>query len=331
MNPITLTIDGRPACVPPGTTILSAARSLGISIPTLCYVEGFEHSASCFVCAVKLEGRPNLWPSCATPVAEGMKVITGSEEVRAARKTSLELLLSDHAGDCIGPCRTGCPAQLDIPAFIAGIAAGDHRKAKEIVTDDLTLPASLGRVCPRLCEQRCRQCDVTEALSIRNLHRFAAEAGRNVSSKSEGRSPKAERNPNAENRSREAAQRRDGSGTVRSSDFGLLSDFGLRTSDLGLRISRRSQSQFQLRPCRPAKVGGGQLRFPVRPAGLSARNVNQARDLLGEDALAGHAQTELGVVELAPAQCAQTSQHLVLFLRQMPRQPLLEQRGDRVG
>ncbi len=181
MTPITLNIDGRPTSVPPGTTILAAARSLGIAIPTLCYVEGFEHSASCFLCAVKLEGRPNLWPSCATPVAEGMKVITASEEVRDARKTSLELLLSDHAGDCVGPCRTGCPAGLDIPNFIARIAAGDQPKAAEIVTDDLTLPASLGRVCPRLCEERCRQCDVTEALSIRNLHRFAADVGRSVS------------------------------------------------------------------------------------------------------------------------------------------------------
>ncbi|HVM46383.1 MAG TPA: FAD-dependent oxidoreductase [Candidatus Acidoferrum sp.] len=181
MNPVTLSIDGHPTSVPPGTTILGAARKLGINIPTLCYVEGFEHSASCFLCAVKLEGRPNLWPSCATPVAEGMKVITASDEVRAARKTSLELLVSDHAGDCVGPCRTGCPAGLDIPGFISGIAAGDQPRAAGIVTDDLTLPASLGRVCPRLCEQRCRQCDVTEALSIRNLHRFAADAGRSVS------------------------------------------------------------------------------------------------------------------------------------------------------
>jgi formate dehydrogenase major subunit len=181
MTPIRLTIDGRPTEVPAGQTILMAARSLGIAIPTLCFVEGFEHSASCFLCAVKLEGRPNLWPSCATPVAEGMKVITGSEEVRDARKTSLELLLSDHAGDCVGPCRTGCPAGLDIPNFIARISAGDHRKSAEIVTDDLTLPASLGRVCPRLCEERCRQCEVEESLSIRNLHRFAADTGRSVS------------------------------------------------------------------------------------------------------------------------------------------------------
>ncbi len=178
MTPLAIAIDGRPISVAPGTTILNAARKLGLAIPTLCHVEGFEPSASCFLCAVKIEGRPNLWPSCATPVAEGMVVTTDSEEVRAARKTSLELLLSDHAGDCVGPCRTGCPAGLDIPSFIGQIAAGDHAKSAEIVTDDLTLPASLGRVCPRLCEQRCRQCDVTEALSIRNLHRFAADRQR---------------------------------------------------------------------------------------------------------------------------------------------------------
>jgi formate dehydrogenase major subunit len=175
MTTFAITIDGRKVEVTTGQTILQAARKLGLSIPTLCHVEGFEPSASCFLCSVKIEGRPNLWPSCATPAAEGMVVINDSDEVRAARKTSLELLLSDHAGDCVGPCRTGCPARLDIPGFIAGIAAGDHQKAAEIVTEDLTLPASLGRVCPRLCEQRCRQCDVEEALSIRNLHRFAAD------------------------------------------------------------------------------------------------------------------------------------------------------------
>ena len=99
MTPVNLTIDGRKAEATPGQTILEVARKLGLAIPTLCHVEGFEPSASCFLCAVKIEGRPNLWPSCATPAAEGMTVITDSEEVRAARKTSLELLLSDHAGD----------------------------------------------------------------------------------------------------------------------------------------------------------------------------------------------------------------------------------------
>src|SRR3974390_603803 len=129
MTPITLTIAGRQISVPAGQTILQAARTLGLAVPTLCHVEGFEPSASCFLCAVKIEGRPNLWPSCATPAAEGMVVINDSAEVRAARKTSLELLLSDHAGDCVGLCKTECPARLDIPNFIAQIAGGDHRKA----------------------------------------------------------------------------------------------------------------------------------------------------------------------------------------------------------
>ena len=181
MIPVKLTIDGHPASVPPGTTILAAARTLGLAVPTLCHVEGFDPSASCFLCAVKIEGRPNLWPSCATPVAEGMIVINDSDEVRAARKTSIELLLSDHAGDCVGPCKTGCPAHLDIPNFIERISAGDTKQATEIVTNDLTLPASLGRVCPRLCEERCRQCEVKDALSIRNLHRFVADLGQRAS------------------------------------------------------------------------------------------------------------------------------------------------------
>jgi formate dehydrogenase major subunit len=168
-------IDGVPVQVEAGQTILQAARKAGIAIPTLCHVEGFEPSSSCFLCVVQIQGRAGLWPSCAMPAAEGMTVITNSDEIRAARKTALELLLSDHTGDCIGPCRTGCPARLDIPGFIARIAAGDHRASAEIVTQDLTLPGSLGRVCPRLCEQRCRQCEVEEPLSIRNLHRFAAD------------------------------------------------------------------------------------------------------------------------------------------------------------
>jgi formate dehydrogenase major subunit len=175
MSDFTIKIDSQPVQVSTGETVLAAARRLGISIPTLCHVEGFEPSASCFLCAVQIEGRSNLWPSCAMPVAEGMVVLTNSEKVREARKTALELLLSDHAGDCVGPCQLGCPARLDIPGFIGRIAAGDHRSAAEIVTDDLTLPASLGRVCPRLCEQRCRRCADQEALSIRNLHRFSAD------------------------------------------------------------------------------------------------------------------------------------------------------------
>ncbi len=172
---VKVTIDGRESLVEAGTTILDAARRLGIRIPTLCHVEDFPPSASCFLCAVQVEGRESLSPSCAMAVAEGMVITTDSDEVRASRKMALELLLSDHVGDCIGPCRTGCPARFDIPGFLTQVSSGDLRRSAEIAADFLTLPAALGRICPRLCEQRCHQCDKGESLSIGHLHRFAAD------------------------------------------------------------------------------------------------------------------------------------------------------------
>jgi len=172
---VTAKIDGRDVAVEAGTTILDAARRLGIEIPTLCFVEGLEPVASCFLCAVQIEGRANLSPACAMPVSDGMVVTTCSDDVRAARKMALELLLSDHAGDCIAPCSARCPAGLDIPGFVYEIAVGRNRRAMEVISDRLTFPASLGRVCPRLCEDECRRCGHDEGLSIGALHRFAAD------------------------------------------------------------------------------------------------------------------------------------------------------------
>jgi formate dehydrogenase major subunit len=172
---VRLTIDGREISVQEGATVLDAARRLGIRIPTLCHVENFPPSASCFLCAVQIEGRASLSPSCAMPAAEGMVIHTDSDDVRASRKMALELLLSDHVGDCIGPCRTGCPARFDIPGFLTQVSAGDIRRSAEIASDFLTLPAALGRICPRLCEQRCHHCETGESLSVGQLHRFAAD------------------------------------------------------------------------------------------------------------------------------------------------------------
>ncbi len=172
---ISLTIDGRSVTVEEGTTVLGAARRLDIDIPTLCFVEGLEPASSCFLCAVQIEGRPKLSPACALPVSEGMVVTTRSEEVRAARKMAIELLLSDHAGDCVAPCRARCPADLDIAAFSYEIASGNTRRSMEIITDKLALPGSLGRICPRLCEKGCRRCDLDEGLAIGALHRYPAD------------------------------------------------------------------------------------------------------------------------------------------------------------
>jgi formate dehydrogenase major subunit len=175
---ITVTIDGKRADVEPGTTVLEAARGLGIHIPTLCFVEGLEPSSSCFMCAVQVEGRPNLSPACALPVADGMVVTTDSDDIRGARKMALELLLSDHAGDCVAPCRARCPAGLDIAGFVYELASGNNRRSLEVILDQLALPGSLGRICPRLCEEGCRRCDLDEGLAIAALHRYPADRDR---------------------------------------------------------------------------------------------------------------------------------------------------------
>ncbi len=155
---ITLTIDGRTVTVPPGTSVLDAAKWLGIHIPTMCHVPGIEAAASCFICAVQIEGRRTLSPSCAMPVAEGMVVVTNSEDVRTARKMALELLLTDHAGECVAPCAARCPAGLDIPGFVNGIATGDNLQAMRVIGQaprparfaGTSLPATLRTGVPSL-------------------------------------------------------------------------------------------------------------------------------------------------------------------------------------
>jgi formate dehydrogenase major subunit len=172
---VALTIDDRRIYVEPGTTVLEAAERLGIRIPTLCHVKGLEPVASCFVCAVQIEGRRILSPACALPVSDGMVASTDSADVRRARKMALELLLSDHAGECMAPCAARCPAGLDIPGFVYQIATGDNRRSMQVITDQLALPGALGRVCPRLCEQECRRSEHDQGLAIGALHRYAAD------------------------------------------------------------------------------------------------------------------------------------------------------------
>ena len=97
---ISLTINNIPVEVPQGTTILAASKKAGIRIPTLCFVEGLQAIGACRVCVVELEGARNLVASCSMPVGQGMKVFTNTRRVREARRTVVELLLSEHNGEC---------------------------------------------------------------------------------------------------------------------------------------------------------------------------------------------------------------------------------------
>ena len=84
-----------------GETILSLLKRVGINVPTLCYMEQLPPTGACRICVVEIEGIANLVPSCAYPVAEGMKIKTHSPRVVEARKTIVELLLSNHPDDCL--------------------------------------------------------------------------------------------------------------------------------------------------------------------------------------------------------------------------------------
>ena len=97
---VKLTIDGREAIVPEDATILEAAASIGIKIPTLCYLKDINEIAACRICVVEVEGFERLIPACTEKVAEGMVVFTNSHRAKTARETNLKLLLSQHDGDC---------------------------------------------------------------------------------------------------------------------------------------------------------------------------------------------------------------------------------------
>jgi NADH-quinone oxidoreductase subunit G/NADP-reducing hydrogenase subunit HndD len=106
-----LTINGKRVSVPDGVTILEAAKSNGIQIPNLCYLENVHQFGSCRICVVEVEGAKTLLPSCMTKVAEGMAVQTNSDRVRRARRVLYELLLSDHSKDCLS-CKRNQSCEL---------------------------------------------------------------------------------------------------------------------------------------------------------------------------------------------------------------------------
>ena len=168
-------IDNKEIEVNEGSTILEAAKSLGIRIPTMCHLVGGEKFTSCMVCLVKEIKNGRLMPSCSMPVMEGMDIVTNDDECREARKAALELLLSEHVGDCEAPCQGLCPAHMDIPQMNRLIAAGEFDKAIEVVRRDIAIPATLGRICPAPCEAGCRRKGIDGSVSICLLKGFVAD------------------------------------------------------------------------------------------------------------------------------------------------------------
>ena len=175
MKEYRLNIDGKEVKGLPGQTILEVARENDIFIPTLCYDERTEIYGACGLCVVELEGNPKLWKACATEITDGMVIMTDTERVIESRRTNLELLISNHTGDCKAPCMKACPAGTDCQGYVGLVANGEFEKANELIKDRIPLPASIGRVCPHPCEDACRRGLVDELISIAAIKRFAGD------------------------------------------------------------------------------------------------------------------------------------------------------------
>jgi outer membrane protein assembly factor BamB len=174
---VKLRIDNRQVTAAEGTTILEAARAAGIAIPAMCNNSDSGHFASCMVCLVSERNSGSMIPACSAMAGEGMDIITSDPGIAVSRKMALELLLSEHTGDCEGPCRISCPAGMDIPLMNTFLAAGMTDKALETVMNHIAFPSVLGRICPAPCEGACHRKGIDAPVSICALKGFAGDNG----------------------------------------------------------------------------------------------------------------------------------------------------------
>jgi len=157
---ISITVNGRAVEAEEGESILQAVRRAGISIPTLCYIDGLPPTGACRMCVVELEGDGRLVPSCSFPVAPGMKILTHSPKAISARKTIVELLLANHPDDCLYCARNGS-CELQGYAIELGVRQRRYSGSRNDWKMDQSSPAIvrdpdkciLCGKCVRVCEE----------------------------------------------------------------------------------------------------------------------------------------------------------------------------------
>jgi iron-only hydrogenase group A len=163
----TLTINDISVTVPEGGTVLAAAKAAGVNIPTLCYLEGLDAIGACRVCVVEVEGAKSLVASCSMPATEGMKVHTNTPRVRKARRTVVELLLSEHDGDC-QTCERNEDCELQEIASdlgITGVTYSGERTAAGIDASTAALVRNNSKCIKcRRCVTVCNQIQTVGAL-----------------------------------------------------------------------------------------------------------------------------------------------------------------------
>ena len=175
METVKLIIDRKPVEVPQGTTILDAAKGMGIRIPTLCYMKledlHYENNpGACRICVVEIEGRRNLAPSCKTECMEGMVVQTHSPRVMNARKTVMELILSNHPAECL-TCSSNGHCELQAIAHDLGIREIRYKGEMSIFQIDRSpsIVRNMNKcIMCRRCETMCNNIQTVGALTAVN-------------------------------------------------------------------------------------------------------------------------------------------------------------------
>ena len=177
-NRIKVTVNGREMEVYDELTILQALIQEGVNVPHLCYDIRLDRAnGNCGLCVVELgtgtEQRDVK--SCQTPIREGMVITTNSEKLHDYRKIRLEQLLSDHNADCVAPCLTTCPANVDIQKYLRHTQTGNFSEALQVIKETNPFPIVCGRVCPHPCEAQCRRNLVDSPVAINYVKRFLAD------------------------------------------------------------------------------------------------------------------------------------------------------------
>ena len=159
MDMINCTINGTPVSVPAGTTILEAARTIGIEIPTLCYMKEKNEIGACRICVVEVTGARTLVAACVMPVSEGMEIKTRSDRVLKARKKTLELIMSNHNCECLA-CDRSENCELQTLARNFGVDFDTYKGEKTEVELDDSSPALVRDdskcILCRRCVAACR-------------------------------------------------------------------------------------------------------------------------------------------------------------------------------
>ena len=165
MNSLALNIDGQSIKTAPGTTVLEAAATLGLNIPTLCYLKDINEIGSCRVCMVEVKGARTLQAACTTPVAEGMEVFTNTPRTLRARRVNLELILSDHPRECL-TCIRNQNCELQAIAEAMGLREARYEGKMRKYPVDWSTP-SIARN-PAKCVL-CRRC-VAVCQKVQGVH-----------------------------------------------------------------------------------------------------------------------------------------------------------------